>query len=47
MRQLHMQQSGLNRIQAPVIAFDVVVILLRLSVIAEHLHFRGDSRSRW
>ena len=36
--QFHGEHSSLNRIEAPVIALDVVVIFLRLPVVSNHLH---------
>src|SRR6266481_4581559 len=38
MPQLHRQPAGLYGVQATIIPFDVVVILLRLTVIANHFH---------
>src|SRR6266480_4354290 len=38
MREFHRQPSRLNRVQTAVVALDVVVILLRLAVVANHLH---------
>ena len=42
MRQLYLQQPCLNRIQAPVVAFHVVVVLGGLAMVAQHLHGLGD-----
>src|SRR5258708_11989881 len=36
MRQLHLQYAGLNRVQAPVIALHLVIVLGRLAVVAKH-----------
>ena len=45
MLQLYVQKTGLNRIQAPVVALDVVIVLLCLAVIADHSNLRGDCRT--
>ncbi len=37
-----LQDSGLNRIEPPVVTFHLMVILARLAVIAEHAYFLGQ-----
>src|SRR4051812_34562684 len=42
MLEFHSENSRLNGVQAAVVAFHLVVVLLRLAVITEHSNFTGD-----
>src|ERR1700722_1233998 len=42
MSKFHMQETRLKCIQAAVVPFDIVIVLLRLSVVSENLHFVGQ-----
>src|SRR6266849_4668856 len=51
-RELHMEKSSLDGVETPVITLNLVVVLLRLSVVADHPNLgrkicviRGDSSS--
>src|SRR5258707_10174094 len=37
------KETGLQRIEATVVAFDLVIILLRLAVVAKHAHGPGHA----
>ena len=41
---LHREESGLDRIQPSVVALNVVIVLLRLAVVAEHANFLRQLR---
>ena len=43
MSQLGVQKPSLDRVQPPVVAFHVVIVLLRLPVIAQHLDLVGNT----
>src|SRR5713101_2576605 len=42
MLKFYMKESRLNGVQAPVIAFDIVIVLLRLAVIADHANLGSE-----
>src|ERR1700683_985113 len=42
MTEFHAQDARLQGIEASVVALDIVIILLRLTVLAQHAHFLGD-----
>src|SRR5689334_10623480 len=44
MAELYREPARLNRIQPSIVAFNVVVILLGLTVVANHFHLLGEDR---